>query len=349
MRLKTIQASAFGASVALLMLATARPLAAQDPNAPNVTGRVASVAGFPVPGVEVRIDGTNRTVQTDNDGAYRFVGAPKGVHTLRFRRIGYLPAAVAVNIPDITDSVRVLMVPSRQSLDTVKVTAHAMVVAGIVVDEMNHPVPGATIDVIGSAKLNATADDGGWFSFTSVHNGPIILRARKEGYAFATHSLDLEDSRGIVLHMQQLPKNLSESKTLTMSGFGNTESYVWGETQQRLARRDMRSTIVPREELAAYGNMPLGDAIRQSDAAANIRADLIMANDQACVLEDGHRMVGYTSLNSFNSDDVDFVELYPPGTEPTGTVARYLRNAGCRTMRSGINRGPFFAVIWIRA
>jgi hypothetical protein len=324
-------------------------LTAQDPNAPNVAGRVASVAGFPVPGVEVRIDGTTRTVQTDNDGAYRFVGAPKGIHTLRFRRIGYLPAAVAVNIPDVTDSIRVLMVPSRQSLDTVKISAHAMVVAGIVVDAMNHPVPGATIDVIGSTKLTATADEGGWFSFASVRNGPIILRARKEGYAFATHSLDLEDSRGIVLRMQELPTNISQSKALNLSGFGNTEAYVWNETQQRLARRDMRSTIIPREELAPFGSMPLGDAIRQSDSATNIRADLMIANDQACVLEDGHRMVGYTSLNTFATDDVDFVELYPPGTEPTGTVARYMRNAGCRSQRSGINRGPFFAVIWLRA
>ncbi len=348
MRYNPMHTSIFRASIALLAFAIARPIAAQDPGAPNVTGRVASAVGAPLPGVEVRIDGFSQVAQTDNDGAYRFVGAPKGVHTLRFRRIGYLPAAVAVNVPDITDSVRVEMVPSRQSLDTVKVSAHAMVVAGIVVDQSNHPVPGASIDVIGSAKLSATADDGGWFSFAAVHNGPIIVRARKAGYTFATHSLDLEDSRGLVLHMQTLPANLSSSKTLTLSGFDNTASYIWTETQQRLARRDSRSIIISREELAAYGSLPLGEAIRQSDAASYIRSELLAANDYVCALEDGHRGLGNTSLDTFSTEDVDFVELYPPGTDASGSVARYLRDAGCRSTRNAFSRAPFFAVIWMR-
>lgn len=344
-----MRARAFGMTVVGLALVLARSAGAQNPNAPNLAGRVATVSGAPLPGVDVRIDGTSLATQTDDNGAYRFVHAPTGVHTLRFRRIGYLPGALSSSVPSVSDSVTVTMVPSHATLDTVKVSARIYDVGGVVVDQKNQPVPGATIDVIGGASNSfTTADAGGWFDFAPVKLGPLIIKARKTGYAEATYSLDVEDSRGIVLHMQALPTDISESRAIDLSGFGNTEQYVWNETTQRLARRDARSRVVSREQLAAFNGKSLGEAIRMLDVGNTVRADLTASNDQVCVLENGYLWVGYTTLDAFEADVVDFVELYPPGTESSGSVQRYLRNAGCRPSGTRAGRGPFYAVIWLR-
>lgn len=340
---------AFGTTVVVLSLALARPSRAQNPGAPNISGRVVNVAGAPLPGVEVRIEGTRAVTQTDDKGAYRFSRAPAGAQALTFHRIGYLPGALTVNVPSVSDSVTLVMVPARSVLDTVRVKAHIYDVGGIVVDERNRPVAGATIDVIGETATSATtADAGGWFTFGSVKLGPMILKARKLGFAEATYSMDVEDSRGIVLHMETLPTDLSASKTADYSGFGNNEQFVWKETQQRIARRDARSRIVSREQLAAFSGKSLGEAIRMLDEGNTVRSDLVTTNDQVCVLEDGRVPIGSTTLDAFAADHVDFVELYPPGTESSGSVQRYLRNAGCRPSGNRSGRSPFYAVIWLR-
>jgi hypothetical protein len=357
---------------AILAFVTAWPSAAQNPGPPNLAGRVATEVGAPLAGVEVRVDGTSMVAQTDESGTYRFVGAPRGVHALRFRRIGYLPGALAVNVPAVADSITLMMVPSRTLLDTIKVAARLYVVGGIVVDARNRPIPGATVDVIGSTKVIGTTDAGGWFNFTSLKSGPLLMRARKEGFEEGSYSLDLEDSRGIVLHMDSLPNKTSPSKAAMLNGFGNVEAVVWAETQQRIVQRRPGSRVVPREAFAAYSGMSLAEAIQQMDLGSRISTALASSHDAACVLEDGYRVVGYINLNSFRVDDVDFVELYPPGTEPTGSVQRDLRDAGCSSQRpstvsssrvskrpstflstpaSSLERGrtdALYAVIWLR-
>lgn len=333
----------------MMALAIARPSIAQEVGAPNLTGRVATTGGTPISGVDVRIDGSNAVARSDENGAYRFTSVPAGMHVLRFRRIGFLPGTLAVSVPSMSDSITIMMIPARTTLDTVRVRARVFEVGGIVVDSRNRPVAGATIDVIGGTAVNAaTADAGGWFNFTPVRRGPLIIKARKAGYVEATYSLDVEDSRGIVLHMEDIPPGVSEAKAIDVSGFGNNEQFIWEETQQRMARRDARSRIVSREDLAAFSGQQLGDAIRMLNVGTAVRTELAASNDQACVLEDGFRIVGYTTLEAFAADDVDFVELYPAGTESSGSVQRYLRNAGCRAVGQMRAKGPFYAVIWFR-
>jgi hypothetical protein len=339
----------FATAIAVPSVVIAHSSAAQNQNTANLAGRVVTATGAPLAGVDVRIEGTRSAAQTDDSGMYRFMNAPVGVQMLRFRRIGYLPGAVAVNVPSTTDSVPFMMVASRNVLDTIKVRAHIYDVGGVVVDEKNRPIPGAAVDVIGgSARTADTTDATGWFTFRDVKLGPLIIKARKPGFAETTYSLDVEDSRGIVLHMQAIPRDLSESKATEFSGFGNDEQYAWNETKQRIAERDARSTIVSREQLAAFSGKSLGEAIRMLDVGSTVRAGLAASNDQVCVLEDGYLWVGYTTLDAFAADAVDFVELYPPGTETSGTVQRYLRNAGCRSSGVRPGRGPFYAVIWRR-
>src|ERR1700719_2334884 len=107
MRIITMRALAFGTTITVLALVIARAAAAQNPGAPNISGRVATAAGAPLAGVDVRVDETGAITQTDDNGAYRFARVPAGLHILRFHRIGYLPGALAVNVPSLSDSVTI--------------------------------------------------------------------------------------------------------------------------------------------------------------------------------------------------------------------------------------------------
>ena len=332
---------------ALLSLALAVTVAAQ---APTIAGRVITPGGAPVAGAEVRVEGSESGTRTDELGAFRLVNAPKGVQTVLFRRIGYLPALLAVRVTDSADTVTVMMVPSRSSLDTVKVTESLNVIAGVVIDSGTRGVPGAKVEIIGTTTATTTTDSTGWFTFTSIHSGAVVLRVRKLGYQPAFHSMKLADWRGVVIPLTPLDAGISDSKRAEKSGFGARSEFTWTETRDRLVRRGLLATVVPREELAPFDDLALGEAIRQTRSGQMASMDLQQIGNEVCVLIDGNRGVGSTTLDTFRADEVSFVELYPPGTETSGTLGRYLRNAGCRPLRftGARGRGPYYAVVWLK-
>jgi hypothetical protein len=275
---------------------------------------------------------------------------PKGIQTVSVRRIGYLPGVVAVSVPQTSDSLTITLVPMHPELATVKVIAQMNVLAGIVVDEREKPIPGASVEMIGNRPGSTTTGEDGWFRFTSVRDGPVIFRALKPGYVAATESIRLEDWRGVVVHMERIDSTLSPSKQELLSGTGNASKFVWRETQSRFSQRTAQSVIVTNEELEPLSDLTLGEAILRAPSAASLMSEMQRDNATACVLINGVRMVGPTSLDVYDTDAVDFVELYPPGTELSGSVAQYMRFAGCpttQTLATG-KRGPFYAVIWLK-
>ena len=321
---------------------------AQD--VPNVRGHVISPAGIPIPGVEVRLEGTGTLVRTDDDGTFILVNAPKGYQMLQFRRIGYLPATIPIKVPETSDTLKVMMVPVPPTLDTVQVVAHLNVLAGIVLDPKNRPIASANVDIIGSKSGETITDEGGRFTFTSVRSGVVVVRARKPGYLMGMYSLRLEDWRGVVLRMDTLETKLRSAARADMSGIGNAVEFAWTETRQRIGMRGSRATIVTREDLGPFADMSLGEAVRHTESGSMLTVDLQNAGTNVCVIQDGKQMVGSTTLDMWRADDVDFVELYPPGTEMSGSVARYTRGAGCRAVRTPgqRTRGVFYAVVWMR-
>lgn len=313
----------------------------------NLRGRVQSVAGNAIEGVEVRIDGTSRVTHSDTRGGFAFVNAPKGPQTLLFRLLGFLPAKATVRVPT-TEPVQVAMLATPRNLDTVKVIASLNVLAGVVVDPKDRPIPGATVEMVNGAST--TTDSSGWFTFTSVKSGSVLVRARKLGFAPVTTTIQLEDWRGLVIHLESLDYNLTGPRLEDASGFGNTNSFVWTETQQRLSQRGARAIVIPREELALYDEYPLEQAIVRTKTGSAEAADLNAAGGSVCVLLNGKNTVGPTTLQNFRTEEVEFVELYPPGTETSGSVQRYLRSSGCRPVRTpgSFNVGVFYAVVWLR-
>jgi hypothetical protein len=77
--------SRFARMPALMALAIAA-VATAGAQAPNIAGRVITPGGSAIPGADVRIGGTSAATRSDDRGAFRFVGAPKGVQTFAFRK-----------------------------------------------------------------------------------------------------------------------------------------------------------------------------------------------------------------------------------------------------------------------
>lgn len=327
--------------------ASAAPGGAQD--APNLLGKVMSLAGNPIEGVEVRIEGSNFVTRSDAGGNFAFTKAPKGPQVVLARLPGYLPAKEEVRVPT-TDRVELSMLPLPQKLDTVKVVASLNVLAGVVVDNKDKPVPGATVEMLTGTNSSTTTDSSGWFTFTAVKNGSVLVRARKLGFTPLTTSLYLEDWRGVVIHLDPVDYKFTGAKLQDASGFGNQAAFVWNETQQRIATRGTHAIIIPREELAPFDDYPLDQAIKRTKTGSTEAADLNAAGGSICVLLNGKNTVGPSTLGNFRTDDVEFVELYPPGTETSGTAARYLRAAGCRRVQTpgSIVGGVFYAVVWLQ-
>jgi hypothetical protein len=335
-----------------LVAALASAMALTDAGAQdtlNLLGKVTSVAGTPISGVEVRIDGSKFVTRSRDDGTFAFVKAPKGPQLLLLRLLGYLPAKAEVRVPT-AEPVEVTMLATPHNLDTVRVVASLNVLAGVVVDHKDLPIPGATVEMLAGSSSSATTDSSGWFTFTSVKSGSVLVRARKLGFAPATTSIRLEDWRGVVIHLDPIDDKLSGSRLEQASGFGNTAAFVWNETQARLVQRTGRAIVIPREELAQWDDFPLGQAIVRTATGSAQTSDLNAAGNNICVLLNGRNAVGSSNLQTFRTEDVEFVELYPPGTENSGTVARYLRSAGCRRVQvpGSFTAGVYYAVVWLR-
>jgi hypothetical protein len=338
----------FYATAVATMLMAATALARAQ--APNLAGRVVSLDGRPVAGVEVRIGGTSMVTRSGADGAYAFAAAPKGPQVVQFHLVGYLPAQAEVRVPAVSDSTVVTMLRTPTELSTVRVTASVNVLGGVVVDDRNQPIAGATVDLMSSGVKSKSTGADGWFSFTGVRSGVALVRARKDGYQPVVSSIELSDWRGLVLHMDAANAGLTGAALKDASGFGNASAFVWTETAQRISTAGSLAITIPREELAPYDDMSLGDAIPRTKNGAIRSSDLLAAQNSICVLLNGRTPVGSTSLNTYRTADVEFVEIYPPGTEKSGSAANYLRSTGCKrvtTPDSGIS-GVFYAVVWLR-
>ncbi len=342
-------------AVAALMItagAMQNRAAAQQPVVviPPLVGHIVSPGGLPIDGAEVKVKDVGKPTRSDAQGAFTIADVPKGQFTVSVRKVGYLPATYIVDWPEEKDSLRIEMLPSRNELDTVKVTAQLKVLGGVVVNERGNPIAGATVDLLGARNGTVTTGSDGWFTFTNVKTGPVVFRVLADGFEGKTQSASLSDSRGVVVHLSAIDMTLSKRKQQIAAGNGNTAKYVWTETQSRLLQRNLQATIVTSEDLAGFNDMTLGEAIQQSHVAAKLVPDLQAGFAQVCVLLNGSRMVGMTSLDVYSANDVEWVELYPPGSEASGTVGRYLQFAGCTAQRSATTtrRGVFYAVVWLK-
>ena len=314
----------------------------------TVSGRVSSVTGAPISGAAITVVGSKSATRTDSAGGFRLARVPNDIVTIEFHRLGFVPAMVTLDATKGTDTLFVQMLANTPTVDTFKVTATTNLLAGIVLDAQNQPVSGALITLVGRKALELESGADGWFTFSIERPGPIVFRVKKPGFASLTESLRLDGVRGVVLHLLKPSANLTRIQKSDADGYNNRMVFVWHQTDHRMAVKSSRAAIVPREELAPLGSMPLGNAIRFTKSGRGAANFLTSQGNDACILLDGYRPMGLTSLDIYKASDVEFVELYPPGSEMSGSLEGYLSITVCNDPLKKRDPRPYYAVVWMR-
>ncbi len=113
--LNTVRA---GALLALLLTVGSANLGAQA----RVSGFVRDTSGFALAGVEVRVDISNLRVTSDRDGGFVLVNVPTGPARLIFRRLGFRPTALDLEVTASgLENLEVQMMHTAQRLTPVTV------------------------------------------------------------------------------------------------------------------------------------------------------------------------------------------------------------------------------------
>src|SRR5687767_5177858 len=88
-----------------------------------IAGTVLGAGGQPLPGAQVRVQGTELGATTDANGRFRIAGLAAGQATIEVRRIGYRPITQVVSVGSA--DLRVGLSEQSVSLDEVVVTGTA--------------------------------------------------------------------------------------------------------------------------------------------------------------------------------------------------------------------------------
>jgi Carboxypeptidase regulatory-like domain len=366
---------------AFALLSVVPILSAQVPDAQGnsaTTGTLAGVVrdtlGQLMPGVDVSIPELDRTVRSDASGAFVLAQIPPGTHEVSARKLGMIMlqfhwSAHANERVELALTLR----PLPNTLDPViiwenetKAVHSTAMIRGIVVDSGGIPLDGAEVELIGSGRATVTAGDG-TFAFRHVRQGPATVRARMLGLAPSTHGMKIGDGdeREIVLRMGYLPQLLDEMQISDQSGYGRSND-AWKDLDRRERLYfEGRSRIFNAEQLAQMGSLSLDFATRGLDGGGPERITTIKVGNstpinlgasglpgEACILENGMTPTS-RPLSSYNVDDLQLVEYYPPAsprggseTEHTGSVQ--FRMTGVPGCSGDFGQHPAYFVVWFK-
>ena len=100
------------------------PVASAFAQTGTITGTITdTTSGTTLPGVNVRLTGTDFGTATDAQGEFEIAGVPTGDYTLVASFVGYEQKTMSINVDEGVNEVRIRMVPSVMELQDVVVTA----------------------------------------------------------------------------------------------------------------------------------------------------------------------------------------------------------------------------------
>jgi hypothetical protein len=185
---------------------------------------------------------------------------------------------------------------------------------------------------------------------------------RKLGYApaMATIQLTQGDDHEIVLYMRPLATDLEPFVITEKSGYGRDQT-IYDELERRKRYQSFQTRLLGPDDLTNYYGRSLGEALikmglyrpsqerstRPTSISGPSRRDnsLDIDNQNACILINGKDPV-VRPLSSFSTDEMEMLEVYPPGTELSGTVSWHFHQNGCTTM--SLFYHPWYFVVWTK-
>jgi protocatechuate 3,4-dioxygenase beta subunit len=174
---------------------TSDPLELELVAGPTVMLHVVSAAQAPVRDAEVHLG--SRHAITDADGNAMLRGLDINGERLSIEAVGYGPIRMTIDTGD----------DRRATLARTIVLQPGSELAGVVVDEANHPVAGASVQITqGSWRDRADCDDRGRFSFPYVGPGKVALSASSDAFVAMPDLLVDHDgvraNRTVTLHVE---------------------------------------------------------------------------------------------------------------------------------------------------
>jgi hypothetical protein len=194
-----------------------------------------------------------------------------------------------------------------------------------------------------------------------------LIRVRKLGYAPATMTVTLRDrdDREVLLRITPLPARLDAMVIAERSGYGSSQR-IYDELDERMRWHDFKTIVLGRDELDRFKGWSLDYAVagmglpglevlaqrRASRGPASIdrrgtqqaMAGVGAGMSDACILLNGKTQL-HQPLSAFTTADLELIEIYPPGTEVTGTISDRM-SGPCRAQ--SLLAHPTYFVIWER-
>jgi len=327
-----------------LSLLSSAPLAAQQPRPGLLLGRVVGSDGAGVGAAVVRATQGQRTIiaYADDDGDFRVGGLATGPLTIAIRRLGYRPSVVDVELPAAGLRREFTLEPTRTQLDPVLVAARWSGVRGVVGDARGvEPLAGASIKLLGS-EATAGTDSLGNFALPTPGGGSLLLRVERAGFLTRLVSATVPPDGYVEI---DVPLDTAPRAPL--------DAWVWRDLDQRLKFASPRAALIGRNEIAAAGAVSLVTALGLTASVARLG---LIVNRRACVFVNGVAKPGF-AVDAIAAGAVEFVEVYPPGTDLTRTLAMRWPPAGECGVPDGTIRAPSagarqvaqYVSVWMKA
>jgi hypothetical protein len=244
---------------------------------------------------------------------------------------------------------------------------------GVIVDSAGAPVEEAEVQLVGAGRTAVTRSNGG-FMLTGLPLGPYVIRVRKLGYSPNVLHLELQEGeeREVAIKIRSLIRELDAVQINEQSGYGE-DQVAWDELDKRRRWQSAREIILGREELKRYYSFPLDMAVPRMkggawvparapegagfrNGAATGRAVTTFGYTQAagpgdpntddvCILLNGTQAFR-GPLRVYGANELDLIEIYPSGTEMSGTVTARM-NKVLRCEATGFTH-PTYYVLWLK-
>ena len=333
------------ARIALVLLVGGPAVASAQSSRPGLlTGQLLTADSATVQDATLRATQGTQTIvaRSGRDGVFRLAGLGEGEWIITVRKLGYAPALDRVTLP--SDGLRrdYILRDVIAMLDPILVSERWTGVRGIVGDIRKlSPLDGARVEVVGEDAVTTT-DASGRFALPMAPGSEVLLRVEAEGFVRGMYSLEVPSEGYLEI---EIPLDTLREQTRDWMALEDLE--------RRLKFATPRAAIVGREQILRTDATRLDDALNESP---NLTRQGIIVNRSACLFVDGVARPGFP-VDAVPAGLVEFVEVYPPNSDISNTLARrWPPRAACgapgatqRGMsRSARQQMAQFVAVWTR-